>query len=716
MALNSKQYSEQDRGDSDRYNKYLSGMDSVIVEKIASASVYFPHIEGTTIVDIGMASGTGTYILAVLFPKCKVIGVDVNPKMVEIANKTHQLPNLEFIIDDGEKLEKLEQEKIIGFFNCSSIHHITSFNDYSPHKAYLTIKRQTELLKEGGVIVIRDFVKPEDRDIIIEFSKDDEGKSNSQLLQQFSKTARSLSAANQRGFPLIHLEETKFRINQIDAIEFVRRKDYLADWEVELQEEYGYYSQEEFEQAFSEMGLRTIASGPIYNPWIIKNRYNGKFKITDLDGNDLGFPATNYIIAGEKVGSRGTKLQAIRHLPIADESFIKLNSYRNVVTEDVFDVAQRPFPVIDILPYYTGTDGNIKIITKHGYPRPIVNQINKRETIDKKNYSGYLTESITAMKGALSENNLVAETLSQRASIKKELINQTDKSLTFYTSPGGIDELVESYHVELKTNNIDIVDNQKSNFSGFIESGQIREHDAIQLLKSIQVGALPDVRLEINLYNLFYKKIIDFGNWLNDKLVIKSINELPSEKLTDLLENESSQKYESISTEVGFLKQFRTKFYEYKRENSTSIFEYVVPDKTSLNTVVTLPVYSCHGKIYLGIESRFLPVPQIQEGNSFILTAPAYRMPKNITSVTKLEKYISALSIGDSTVEGFTKLGEKYLPCPGMTPEQVYPYIVNLSQPTKSLHWIPLDELFKERHRIRDGHLLLAIFRVLHAI
>ncbi len=716
MTTTAKNYSEQDRGDSDKYKKYLSGMDSVIVEKIASASAFFPHIEGHAIVDIGMASGTGTYILALLFPKCKVIGVDVNLKMVEIARETYQLPNLEFIVDDGEKLEKLENEKIIGFFNCSSIHHITSFNDYAPHKAYLTIKRQTELLREGGVLVIRDFVKPEDKDVLLEFPDNDEGAKTCELLVDFSKRARSLSNKAEQGFPLEKVDKNTFRIDLVDAVEFIRRKDYLDDWDIELQEEYGYYTQSEFEQVFTEMGLRTIASGPVYNPWILKNRYKNKFKLTDLQGKDIGFPATNYIIAGEKVENRGTMLRAIRSLPISQESFIKLNSYKNKKTDFIYDVAQRPYPVIDILPYFIGSDGNIKIIAKHGYPRPIVNQIKKADAIDKKRYSGYITESITAMKGSLSGMELIKETLLERASISDKLIGDTNKSVTFYPSPGGIDELVDSYQVELKTDDLVIKENQVKNFSGFNELTHIRKYDAIQLLKSIQVGAVPDIRLEINLYNLFQKQQIDFGNWLNDKIQVEEIKDLKISKYESLLSDKDGNEFESCTQSAGFLKQYRTKFYEYNREDSTSILEYISPDKTSLNTVVVLPVFKYNGEVYVGLETRFLPVPQIQEGNSKIITAPAFRVPQGINTKTALEKYLDDLSVNGSPMRSYTKLGEKYLPCTGLTPEQVYPYVVTLESATDDLSWVSLTELLSQTDILRDGHLLVCLYRLMHAL
>ena len=89
------------------------------------------------------------------------------------------------------------------------------------------------------------------------------------------------------------------------AAEFVLRKDYRADWGTEVLEEYTYLSQPQFEEAFRSRGLRIVTSRPLWNPWIVQNRFEGKFHLSDLGGNPLPFPPTNYLIVGEKVRAGG---------------------------------------------------------------------------------------------------------------------------------------------------------------------------------------------------------------------------------------------------------------------------------------------------------------------------------------------------------------------------------------------------------------------------
>ena len=444
-------YNLQDRGNRKEYQQYLDAMDAVSVEKVASASVFFEPKEENVLVDVGMASGTSSAILAQLFPKLSIIGVDINPKMVEIAQANYDYANLSFRIDDGELLQTFDPESVNGFFNCSSIHHITSYNNYDTGRAWKTLKRQSEVLKENGVIVVRDFVKPQEQEVFLELSllEQTNRPSDADLLILFSKTARSLATDNERGFPLKEYKSVipdmrRFRLYYSDAIEFIRRKDYYENWDVELQEEYGYFTQDEFETCFDNLGLRVVLSAPIYNPWIINNRYRRQFALYNMQGKPMGYPPTNYLIAGEKIRSKGKRIYPVRFLPVAENPFLSFTSYLHKKTNKVYDVVERPKDVIDFIPFYQ-TDEQLCVWAKHGYPRPLVNVDTGSVPIDGKHYSGYISEGIT-MSGSKDPVKVFYERLG--IDITTHVISE---ALSYYTSPGGIYERITSYLVELKT-------------------------------------------------------------------------------------------------------------------------------------------------------------------------------------------------------------------------------------------------------------------------
>lgn len=709
----STNYTGQDRGDKKNYQQYLEAMDAISVEKVASASVFFEPQKGNTIVDVGMASGTSTAILARLFPEMRIIGIDINPKMVQIAQDTYNYPNLFFREDDGEKLRTFSENSVNGFFNCSAIHHITSYNGYDTNMALNTLYRQVQLLKDKGVLIIRDFVKPEKKEVIIELSSIDKPNrpNDAELFIQFAETARSLALIDERGFPIREINTTKkdsrrFQAFYTDVVEFIRRKDYYANWDIELQEEYGYFTQEEFEEIFRELGLRIILSSPIYNQWIINNRYKNQFAIYDLSGKEIGFPPTNYLIAGEKI-SGGKQIQLIRHLPLRKDSFLHFSSYLNLKTKKIYDVVERPNNVLDIIPYYKHENGFI-ILAKHGYPRPLANVKTDSLILDGKHYSGYIPEGIT-----IGETENIEDILDKRFGINKDYYTNISQSLNYYTSPGGINERVASKLIEL-TKPIIVNQTLSEGFSGFKESGYIHEYDAAQLLNTAQTGALVEARLELNIYNLFFKQNTPLPKWLGEKMKIKFDRFLKPITFSELL-SLHTQDYGKTEKEAAFLTTRRAYFSEMGIENSNAIFEYVYPSTVSSNTLVTLPVFRKDGQIYVGLEMQSLPVPQLHSGNSTIITAPAKRLPKEVHNIHDLEKYIFKMKIGKGKIEHCSKLGEKYFPSIGVTTEQVYPYLVCLDRADKSLKWVSLKELYNNIDKIEDAHLLISLCRLIHA-
>lgn len=708
-------YHPQDRGTEKQYELYLNAMDAVAVEKVASASVFFNTRPGNVIVDIGMASGTSTSILSGLFPHLKIIGVDINPKMVEIARQTYQSPNLEFRIDDGESLATFNEESVNGFFNCSSIHHITSFNGYDPNRAINAIKRQVALLKTGGIIVVRDFAKPPEMEVILELGSipGENSPSDADLLIGFSKNARSLADPEERGFPVkelraAHNNTRRFRLFYADAVEFIRRKDYYDNWDIELQEEYGYFTQSDFEELFASLGLRIIVSFPVFNPWIIRNRYRGKFVLYDPYLNNMGFPPTNYLIAGEKAGRKGTRLKIERHLPEVPDSFLRYNSYRDLQTGKIYDVVLRPNTVMDMIPYYINRN-NIEILAKHGYPRPIVNVETDSPVIDQKHYSGYITEGLSASRTMTVENVIM-----ERTEVKNEDISGIEKSLVYYTSPGGIDEKVESVFIKLLRSPSEEYQPGHS-YSRFSDSGSIRRFDAVQLLKTAQTGALVEARLELNIYNLLRKLGVHLPEWLGGKVEIAAMSIRDVVTLDALLSCKEERFCPSVES-ASYLQKYRAKFTEAGVSGSSEFLEFITPQQVSANTLVTLPVARCNDEVYVGIEIRHLPVPQLHTGNSCIPVAPAARLPRDVVTYNDLEEFILNHNIFGTPVKGFSKLGEKFFPSVGVTPEQVYPYVVTLAEPNTSLKWVSLNELYHNLDKLRDGHLLISIVRLAHAI
>ncbi len=155
--------------------------------KRAAVVAHFLSDPGARIVDMGMGSGTATYFQALLNPATEVIGVDINPVSVEYASQKYPLPNISFKQGDIENM-LFEPNSLNGILDSSSLHHVYSFNGYSKKHVHNAIKNQVAQLKEGGILVIRDFVEPENQMVLLELPDN----SDAELLQEFAMTARGL--------------------------------------------------------------------------------------------------------------------------------------------------------------------------------------------------------------------------------------------------------------------------------------------------------------------------------------------------------------------------------------------------------------------------------------------------------------------------------------------------------------------------------------------
>ena len=207
---------------------------------------------------------------------------------------------------------------------------------------------------------------------------------------------------------------------------------------------------------------------------------------------------------------------------------------------------------------------------------------------------------------------------------------------------------------------------------------------------------------------------IPFPQWLGGKISYSEFEVIPT-PLAELLDIKTKS-FEKSSLSANYLQKGRAKFAEKSTHESSDILEYVSPQAASLNTLITLPLVKHNNEFFLGIEVRDLPVPQILSGNSTILVAPAMRLPKHIASFKSLENHILNTSIFGSKICNYSKLGEKFFPSVGVTPEQAYPYIVELEHNNEKLKWVNLNDLYNNLELVRDGHLLISILRLVNAL
>lgn len=728
-------YDEQDRGSESAYDRYLRGMDASMRQKVALTAAHL-LCEGE-LADMGMGSGSGSFAIASLYPDLTVIGVDIDPEMVRRATERYDLPNLRFV--EGDIAARcFAPNSLEAILDSSVLHHVTSYNGYDRSRATDAMAIQAEQLAEGGILIVRDFLDPGEGLVWLDVRCDDgddsddpERCSTARLLERFAREFRRLAAPDDRGFQLERVGEIeasmpplaegfgRYRLSKTMATELVLRKDYRSSWNVEVQEEYCFATQAEMEDVFGKLGLRVLASTPIRNPWIVHHRFVGQIALWDETGARLDWPATNYVIVGQKVSpSEGVEIVATTTVPPI--GYVEVAAYERVDTGKVYDVARRPGMVVDVLPWFE-RDGSIHVLARRSYPRPVL-AVQPQPAVDGATPVAYVTEPLNVEQRAFPIGQTVEDMLVGLEGLHRDGIEGLEVGPEYYPSPGGIQEQVRSMFVRVSPTN---VHTPLENLSGFSTSGVIRAIEARQLLRAAQVGALPDARLELNVYELLLRGGHPLGAWIGEAFDdLPDLDELAVTNVQTLANRPRRRRFRPADAPAGFLE---VRAYELEERNTAGevvargIRELVLPKHYGINTVSVAPLCRHRGRAHLGIHDDDLPASQCFDGHSELLVLPAWRLPAPIDGTKASRDFVAERLATEHglRIGRVAELGGRYHPSSGLTPELVFPLAVQVSavdDAPQPLAWVPLDELVTDRRLLLDGHLRVGALRAAHAL
>lgn len=724
----SNAYTGQRRGDRNAYRRYLAGMDASMRQKVALTAAHL--LSEGTVADMGMGSGSGSHTLAALYPELQVVGVDVATDMVELANERFQLPNLQFVLGDIAQ-QVFDPESLDGILNSSVLHHVTSFNDYETDRARQALATQVAQLRMGGLLVVRDFVRSEDGDVLLDIPSEGSDDQNdlehcspATLFERFATEFRSLS--DTPGFKYEMLDSPRvgwcrYRVSDVLAREFILRKDYRADWVSEVKEEYTYFTQRDFETVFRDLGLRVLVSAPIWNPWIVRNRYRGKFQLTNNEGHPSEIPPTNYIIVGERVPP-GSGVGFREKSSEEAAGYLTLSQYRNKNTGLVRDLVRRPNLTLDILPWFE-TDDDIFAVVRGSYPRPILGcQPRGTTPLDSYYTAGYVNEPLLAIQTDRPMGVTVESALLQ-SGISPDNIVSVAPGTTYFPSAGGIQEIVRSVLVRIAPSR---VSKPLAARSGFSTSGIVKSIAAQQILRAAQVGGLPDARIELNTYELFLQQARDPGPWIGDDIAVNETDAIVPQALDALLSGSRRRVFEDATSDQsgGFLELVAAQFEELDANQNVTgeqTLEFVIPKLTSHNTISVALLRKQDGEYWMALDDDDLPAAQSIDGNSNLLVTPAWRLPHAISTLTPALAWVGEQLCANHGIEvdDFYVLGGRYFPSSGVTPEAVYPYAATVREESSSstpLKWVRLQNLVDQRASLRDGHLRIASLRAAHCL
>jgi SAM-dependent methyltransferase len=276
---------------------YIAGMEAGMKLKLEDM---FPWVVPGLLVDMGCGSGKMMVHLSERFPTSQIVGVDMSTQLLKVADSQHY-PNQNATVVRGNIIEaRFAALSVTTFLYSSVVHEIRSYTGYNTNNVRAGLRNAHHALKVGGRIIIRDGVKPENRTVWMRVDAETEERFR-RFAKDFKKTAPNPGV---RFVEREHGGHKWFVLSLHDANEFLSKKDYTENWDIEVNEEFGTFTTAEWKEELEAIGYKVLECRSYLNEWIEKNRYENRVWLHAESGNAPGeklpFPNSTIVVVAEK--------------------------------------------------------------------------------------------------------------------------------------------------------------------------------------------------------------------------------------------------------------------------------------------------------------------------------------------------------------------------------------------------------------------------------
>ena len=271
---------------------YAGQMDASLVQKVADL---LPWVLPPRIVDKGCGTGKLLVELSRRFPGASLVGVDLSRELLRRSDEnTYAGGDVELLLGDAADQQLPDGGADTVIFS-SIMHEVYSYSGYDRARVDRALAAAARELRPGGRLLIRDGISPDPREVLLDLI-------DAPTAAQFERFAREFKHGQGAAFTAAERRDgaaATVRLSAHLANEFLCKKDYLKNWDIEVHEEYGVFTVDEWRAALGRnfFQVRTITT--YVNQWIRQNRYQGRVRVTELDGTSF-WPATNAVIIGER--------------------------------------------------------------------------------------------------------------------------------------------------------------------------------------------------------------------------------------------------------------------------------------------------------------------------------------------------------------------------------------------------------------------------------
>ncbi len=691
----------------ERYYKrheLLRGLSSSTIRKAWFTMAHLLLQPGARVADMGSNDGAMTYAMAALNPQIEFIGIDIDRKKVSESKQKWKLPNLDFQLGDIARNAGLKDNSLDAIINSFILHEVYSSSRYHDRPVVNTIEQHFDLLKPEGLMFVRDHALQQNAEYVLLEMPDRRSQgleieqlSEPDLLLWYSEHARPREDPGSHGFFVEELpprfpQTRLFRLPYKWAYEFIVRKDNRARLKEELLKEYSFFTERDFRKHMRAMGARVVYSTPHWDEAIIRERYDGHFRLYGDDGTPLPPPPTSFLIVAQKMGERRSLvLQERRPAHKANPGRVRITAMRNEITGKIVDVVSRDADNIDIIPYRITPEGLLNVFVHEGIPRGIVNSVPRSgRNLDGRGWSGHMTEAISMPGHVVRDipaDNFAKVTLFARdhLGLKPTIGSKLEPGPFFYPAPEYIDERIETRYlnVEARDVNLFMPRHTPEDIRGFTTTGRIREVSAQSVLDAMSVGIIPNARLEQQIFALYEMLGMKAEFWNDCPLVLAEDDAADVIDLKDVARRKSGRdsRYKNIKGTTGHLRTIQSIFVDEGWVEGSSAglasrdMEFVISDENTVNKAVVLPLTrDLSGEVLGGFILEHLPIPQRYTGNGLTVSAPSFVLPREITNLEMARRYLAEKF--EVPVHNIARMGESFYLHTGLTPERIFPFVV----------------------------------------
>lgn len=270
------------------FQSYGAQMDASLRQKLDDLVRW---VKPGNIVDKGCGTGKLMVELSRLFPDSRLVGVDLSREFLRVCDEnTYATDDVALVF--GNVIDVCVPPGAASTVIFSSVmHEVHSYNDYRVTEIDRALANAFTELAGGGHVLVRDGVSPEPATWRLELLDEQTRATFARFSKEFRKG---------QGVRFTRLSDSVVELSSHDANEFLCKKDYLKNWHIEVNEEFGPLTLAQWQLALERAGFEPMHLEETRNPWIVKHRYEGTVRVFDTAGVALPWPATNCVVAGRK--------------------------------------------------------------------------------------------------------------------------------------------------------------------------------------------------------------------------------------------------------------------------------------------------------------------------------------------------------------------------------------------------------------------------------